>query len=95
MGLITPIIKNKTVMKNSRERQTWKDSSNEQPKEWNMRLGTWNIRGLYRAGFLMIVLKELSRHNLDLMGVQEVRWGGGGKLHQNSNSIHIFLWKGE
>jgi hypothetical protein len=36
-----------------------------------MRFGTWNVRSLYRAGSLMIVSREL-------VGVQEVRWEGGG-----------------
>jgi hypothetical protein len=27
---------------------------------------------------LMIVLRELSKYKLDLVGVQEVRWEGGG-----------------
>jgi hypothetical protein len=35
---------------------------------------TWNIRGLYRAGSLMTVAKEISKYKLDLVGVQEVRW---------------------
>jgi hypothetical protein len=34
-----------------------------------MRYGTWNVRGVYRAGPLMTAVKEIS-----LMGVQEVRW---------------------
>jgi hypothetical protein len=32
----------------------------------------------FLQGFLMIVLRELSRYKLDLVGVQEVRWEGGG-----------------
>jgi exonuclease III len=43
-----------------------------------MRLGTWNVRSLYRAGSLVKVSKELSKYRLDLVGVQEVRWEGGG-----------------
>jgi exonuclease III len=52
----------------------------KQPKPWNkdMRLGTWNVRSLYRAGSLVTVSKELSKYRLDLVGVQEVRWEGGG-----------------
>jgi hypothetical protein len=49
------------------------------PKLWNtdMRLGTWNVRSLYRAGSLMTVAKEISKYNLDLVGVQIRRdWGG-------------------
>jgi hypothetical protein len=33
---------------------------------------------LYRAGSLKRVLEEISKYELDLVGVQELRWGGGG-----------------
>jgi exonuclease III len=44
----------------------------------DMRFGTWNIRSLYRVGSIMTVSRELSRHRLDLVGVQEVKWEGSG-----------------
>jgi hypothetical protein len=44
----------------------------------DMIFGTWNIRGLYRAGSLMTVSRELSRYSLDLVRMQEVRWEGSG-----------------
>jgi hypothetical protein len=37
-------------------------------------LGTWNVRSLYRAGSLITAARELARYNLDLVGVQKVRW---------------------
>jgi hypothetical protein len=43
-----------------------------------MRFGMWNVRSLYRAGSLMTVSRELSRYMLDLVGVQEISWEGGG-----------------
>jgi hypothetical protein len=43
----------------------------------DMRFGLWNVRSLYR-GSLMTVSRELSKYKLDLVGVQEVRWEGGG-----------------
>jgi hypothetical protein len=43
-----------------------------------MRFGLWNVRSVYRAGSLMTVSRELSKYKLDLVGVQEVRWEGGG-----------------
>ncbi|PNF16047.1 hypothetical protein B7P43_G04596 [Cryptotermes secundus] len=43
-----------------------------------MRFGTWNVRGLYRAGSLRAVPEEILKYKLDLAGVQEVRWDGGG-----------------
>jgi hypothetical protein len=52
----------------------------KQPKLWNtdMRFGTWNVRSLYRAGYLKTVSRELARYKLDLVGVHEVRWEGDG-----------------
>jgi exonuclease III len=40
--------------------------------------GTWNVRSMYRAGWLRAVEKEISKYKLDLVGVQEVRWDEGG-----------------
>jgi exonuclease III len=39
-----------------------------------MSFGTWNVRSLYRSGLLMTVARELTKHKLDLVGVQEIRW---------------------
>jgi hypothetical protein len=52
----------------------------KRPKLWNtdMRFGKWNVRSLYRVGSLKTVSRELVRCKLDLVGVQEVRWEGGG-----------------
>jgi hypothetical protein len=44
----------------------------------DMRFGTWNVRSLYRAGSLMTVSREQARYKLDSVGVQQVRWEGGG-----------------
>jgi hypothetical protein len=44
----------------------------------DMRVVTGNIRCLYRAGSLVTVPNELSKYKLHLVGVQEVRWEGGG-----------------
>jgi hypothetical protein len=54
-----------------------------------MRFGTWNVRSLYRAGSLRTVAEEVSKYKLDLLGVLEVRWGGGA-LNQQAN-IHFYM----
>jgi hypothetical protein len=35
-------------------------------------------RSMYRADSLRAVAEKISKYKLDLMGVQEVRWGRGG-----------------
>jgi hypothetical protein len=42
------------------------------------------LGSLYRAGSLLIV-RELARYKLDLVGVMEVRWDKGG--HVNSRKF--------
>jgi exonuclease III len=56
-----------------------------------MRFGTWNVRSLYRAGPLMTVSRDLARYKLDLVGVQEVRWEGGGTEPAGEHTF--FLWQ--
>jgi exonuclease III len=45
-----------------------------------MKIETWNVRSLYRAGSLKVVARELVRYKLDVVGVQEVRWDKGGTV---------------
>jgi exonuclease III len=52
-----------------------------------MKFGLWNVRSLYRAASLMTVSRVLSRYKLDLVGVQEVRWEGGGTEPVGENTF--------
>ena len=56
-----------------------------------MKIGTWNIRSLYRAGSLKAAAKELARYKLDVVGVQ-VRWDKGGTLR--AGDYNFFYGKG-
>jgi hypothetical protein len=47
---------------------------------------------LYRANSLLTVLKELARYKLDSVGVQEVRWEGGGSEPAGK---HTFFYRKE
>jgi len=45
-----------------------------------MKIGTWNVRSLYRAGSLKAAARELAMYKLDVGGVQEVMWDKGGTV---------------
>jgi len=44
-----------------------------------MKIGTWNVRSLNRAGSPKAGARELARYKLDVVGVQEVRWDEGDR----------------
>jgi hypothetical protein len=58
----------------------------------DMGFGTWNVSSMYRAGSLRAVAEEISKYKLDLVRVQEVRWGGGGA--ETAGEYTFFYGKG-
>jgi exonuclease III len=57
-----------------------------------MRFGTWNVRSQCRVGAIKSVVGELEKYNLDLVGVQEVKWEGEG--YQTADIYTVFYGKG-
>ena len=57
-----------------------------------MKIGTWNVRSLYRAGSLKAAARELVRNKLDVVSVQEVRWDKGGTVR--AGDYDFFYGKG-
>jgi len=53
----------------------------------DMRFGTENVRSLYRSGSLATAARETAKYNLDLVGVQEVRWDEGGTVRAGDYSL--------
>jgi len=59
-----------------------------------MRFGTWNVRSHYRSGSVTAAVRETARCKLDLLGVQEVRWGKGGTVRAgNCNYFFVKIQK--
>ena len=44
------------------------------------KIGTWNVRSLYRSGKLANVLKEMKRMGIGIMGVAETMWNNEGSF---------------
>ena len=57
-----------------------------------MKLGTLNVRSLYRAGYLKAAARELGRYKLDVVGMQEVRWDKVGTVREGD--YDFFYGKG-
>jgi len=61
-------------------------------RQRGMKIGTWNVRSLYRAGSLKAEARELVRYKLDVVGVQEVRWDKVGTVR--AEDYDFFYGKG-
>ena len=57
-----------------------------------MKLGTWNVRSLNRAGSLKAAARDLARYKLNVVGVQGVRWDKGGTVR--AGDYNFFYGKG-
>ena len=57
-----------------------------------MKIHTWKVRRLYRAGSLKVAARELARYKLDVVGVQEVRWVKGDTVR--AGDYDFFYGKG-
>lgn len=47
-------------------------------KDRSMKIGTWNVRTMNRAGKLENVKEEMRRNKLNILGLSEMRWKGNG-----------------
>ena len=56
----------------------------------NLKIGSWNVRTLRQTGKLNELCDKASRYRLDIVGVQEVRWGGQGKLRISGGMSFIY-----
>ena len=50
-------------------------------------IGTWNVRYM-NQGKLEVVEQEMSRVNIDILGISELKWTGMGKLNSDDHYIY-------
>ena len=66
-----------TEMDKKIKRETGKQNkmeSGEKPKK--IKLGTWNLRGIYEEGAIKSLTEEVKRYDLDIVAVQETHLKG-------------------
>ena len=52
-------------------------------------IGAWNVRSM-NQGKLEMVKQEMTRVNVDILGISEVKWTGMGEF--NSDDYYLLLW---
>ena len=60
-------------------------------KKSGLRVATLNVRTLNSTGAVTLLERELSRYNVDIAGLQEIRWLGSGEVKVGRSTV---LWSG-
>ena len=50
-------------------------------------IGTWNVRSM-NQGKLEVVKQEITRVNVDILGINELRWTGMGEIDSDDHYIY-------
>ena len=51
------------------------------PVKKRLTIGTWNVRTLYAAGKLDLLMEEMKNYEWDILGLREVRWTKSGEIN--------------
>ena len=55
-------------------------------------IGTWNVRSM-NQGKLKVVKQEMTKVNVDILGISELKWTGMGEF--NSDDHYIYYYRQE
>ena len=50
-------------------------------------IGTWNVRSM-NQGKLGVVKQEMSRVNVDILGINKLKWSGMGEFNSDDHCIY-------
>lgn len=53
----------------------------------DMKFGTWNARGLCKAGSVTTIAREMEKYKLDSVRLKDVRWDGGGSEPEGDSTF--------
>ena len=52
-------------------------------------IGTWNVRSM-SYGKLEVVKQEMARVNVDILGINELKWTGMGEFNSDDHYVYYY-----
>jgi len=62
-------------------------TGNRNGKNAEIKIGTWNIRTLYKPGALRNINSEIAKYKLHIVALQEIRWLGNGNVQAKNATV--------
>jgi hypothetical protein len=62
-------------------------NGNRTRKDLDLRIGTWNIRTLFKLDALKCMMDEIIRYKIPIVAIQEVRWLNSGSIQSGKSII--------
>ena len=56
----------------------------------HVRIASWNVRTMHETGKTAQITREMSRYNIQLLGISEMRWANSGKIQLSSGETVIY-----
>lgn len=53
-----------------------------------IKIATWNVTSMFESGKLHNTIEEMSRMQIDILGISEMRWPGVGKQRTNGATVY-------
>jgi hypothetical protein len=75
------------LMRESKVKQSWMVLQTVFVLKRQTIVGTWNVRTLFEKGKLKQVEHQMGKHELDILGMSEVRWLGFGEQRMTNGGI--------
>ena len=63
------------------------DGSKDQCCKEQYCIGTWNVRSM-NQGKLEVVIEDMTRVNIDILGISKLKWTGMGKFNSDDHYIY-------
>lgn len=64
-----------------------KTTGNWKGNNMELRLGTGNIRTLYKPGAFTIITEEVEKYKIPLVAIKKIRWTGEENIRSNNSTI--------